>query len=344
MSQAGPLRILFWTAGLVVAMLLVWKLKGVILMVLGVVIAATILRSLSGIIQRYVRLSSGWALTLTVLLIVALFAVFAAVLGTQVWLQAAVLVHTLPRLLDNLASNLGIPHLSQILAHGWTVLGQGDGLKNVAGYTTHAINAVINIFLLFISSIYMAMEPELYWHGALQLWPQPIRNRLAVAGAEAITALRLWLLGQLVSMLSVGILTTLGLILIGMPLPLVLGLVMGLAEFVPVIGPLVSAIPAILIAVPHGGGMVLSVIALYVMVQQLEGHLITPLVQKKAVNLPPVVTLFAMLVAEVLFGPAGILLATPMAVLAFVAVKQLYVRDILSEPTPIPGEKKARRR
>jgi predicted PurR-regulated permease PerM len=108
--------------------------------------------------------------------------------------------------------------------------------------------------------------------------------------------------------------------------------------FVPLVGPALAAIPAILVALSEGGTMVLWVIGLYVVVQQIEGNAIMPLVQRRTVGLPPVVTLFALVSLGVLFGPLGILLGTPITVVLYVAVKQLYVRDTLGEPTDVPGE------
>jgi predicted PurR-regulated permease PerM len=112
----------------------------------------------------------------------------------------------------------------------------------------------------------------------------------------------------------------------------------GLAEFVPLIGPIVAAIPAILIALAAGWEMALWTLLLYVAVQQLESNVITPLVQRQAVELPPAVTVFAVVAFGLLFGWVGVLFATPLAVVVFVATKKLWVRDTLGERTELPGE------
>ena len=122
------------------------------------------------------------------------------------------------------------------------------------------------------------------------------------------------------------------------PAALALALLAGLAQFVPLIGPIVAAIPALLIALAEGWQIALWTLLLYVAIQQVESNLITPLVQRQAVALPPAITLFAVVAFGVLFGPLGILFATPLAVVAFVAVKELWVRDTLGEPTEVPGE------
>ncbi|HET9199563.1 MAG TPA: AI-2E family transporter, partial [Dehalococcoidia bacterium] len=122
------------------------------------------------------------------------------------------------------------------------------------------------------------------------------------------------------------------------PAALALALLAGLAQFVPLIGPIVAAVPALLIALSEGWQIVLWTLMLYVAIQQVESNVITPLVQRQAVSLPPAVTLFAVVAFGLLFGPLGLLVAPPLAVVALVAVKKLWVRETLGEPTEVPGE------
>jgi predicted PurR-regulated permease PerM len=151
-------------------------------------------------------------------------------------------------------------------------------------------------------------------------------------------ALRLWLVGQLGAMVMVGFLTATGLWLLGLPSPLALGLLAALTEFVPLVGPIAAALPALLLATAGGLEMVIWTLALYVFVQQAENYIITPLLQHRTVSLPPALTLFALLAAGVVLGPLGVILAAPLTVLVYVAVKKLYVRETLGEETPVPGE------
>jgi predicted PurR-regulated permease PerM len=155
-------------------------------------------------------------------------------------------------------------------------------------------------------------------------------------------ALRLWLFGQIVAMVIVGVLTGAGLSLIGVPSALALGLLVGLAEFVPFLGPIFAAIPALLIAFNQGSQAALLTLALFVIVQQIEGYVVTPLVQQKVATLPAAVTLFAIVAAGVLFGIAGVVLAAPLTVVVYVLIKQLYVREALHTATPVPGDDAAR--
>nr|MBA2771391.1 AI-2E family transporter [Sphingomonas sp.] len=125
----------------------------------------------------------------------------------------------------------------------------------------------------------------------------------------------------------------------GVPSALVLGLLAGLLEFIPFAGPALAAVPAILLALAVSPDLALWVLLLYIGVQQVEGAVVQPLVQQYAVDLPGVVLLFSLIAFGTLFGALGVLLAAPLAVVTYVLVKRLYVREALDTETEIPGER-----
>jgi predicted PurR-regulated permease PerM len=193
-----------------------------------------------------------------------------------------------------------------------------------------------------VGGAFLAGEPELYRRGLVKLVPgERARERLGDTLDTTGRALRRWLLGQLLSMTIVGVLTGLGLWLIGVPAPLALALLTFLAEFVPLIGPVVAAVPALLLGLAQGWGT--AVLLLYLAVQQVESNMITPLVQRKVVELPPALTLFGVVALGVVLGPLGLILGAPLLVVAVVATKKLWVRETLGEPTRVPGEERAGR-
>jgi predicted PurR-regulated permease PerM len=151
-------------------------------------------------------------------------------------------------------------------------------------------------------------------------------------------ALRLWLLGTFADMAVVAVMTGAGTALIGLPSPVALGILAGVASFVPIVGPIVSVVPALLIAVQESPSMVLWTVLVYVAVQQIESNLIFPFIQRRAVDLPPVLSLFGVLAFGVLLGPLGVVLATPLLVVGLVFLKRLYVRESLGKAVKIPGE------
>jgi predicted PurR-regulated permease PerM len=129
--------------------------------------------------------------------------------------------------------------------------------------------------------------------------------------------------------------------MIGLPSPVALGVIAGLADFIPLIGPVIGALPAILIAFSQDGSAVLWTIVAFIAIQQIEGNVIFPLVGGRMVDVPPALALFAVVAGGVLFGTLGMIFGFPLAVVAYVLVKKLYVRETLGESTPVPGEDKA---
>lgn len=139
-------------------------------------------------------------------------------------------------------------------------------------------------------------------------------------------------------MVAVGALTALGLWLIGLPAPLALGLLAGLLEFVPYVGPILAALPGVLIAASLGPETMLYALLVYVVVQQVESNAIVPLVARQVLSLPPALAIFSVVALGLVFGPLGLVFAAPLTVLLVVAIGKLYVRETLGQPVKVPGE------
>ncbi|MDZ5696709.1 AI-2E family transporter [Chelativorans sp. M5D2P16] len=337
-TVAASARTSLVVGGVIVGALIVWQLSNVLLLFFGAVVAAVILRSGAKVLEDHTPVTAPWSLVLSIVVIAALMAAFFFLLGTQIATEASSLVQRLPEMITRLGERFGVDDLYERLAERVSQFaGGGSMASEVAGYTSVLVSAVTNLVLVLVAGIYLAARPRRYRQGILRLIPPGLRDNASDTFDNTGRALRLWLLGQLVSMAIVGALTTLGLYLIGMPSALALGFLAGLSEFVPIVGPILSAVPAILLALSEGGNTVFWVIGLYFAVQQIESNVIMPLVQRRTVDLPPVLTLFALLALGVLFGPLGVLLATPLTVVLYVAVNQLYLRDTLQEDVEIPG-------
>ena len=323
--------------GLGALFFLLWQLRTVVIMLFGAVVVASVFRALADVLRKWLRLPDWIAVALSVLLIFGLIGGLVAMFGTQVSQQAHLLGEALPKAWQSFERRIGELGLGEALRNA----SLGGGTMTNLGQTIMSIGSgLADVVIVIFGGIFLAAQPNFYRAGAIKLVPQTKRAVVAEAMIESERALRLWLKGQLIAMVMVGLLTGTGLWLLGVPSAFLLGLVAFLLEFIPFAGPILAAVPAVLLALAVSPDLAIWVIVLYTAVQQVEGAVLQPLIQQYAVDLPGVVLLFALIAFGTLFGLIGIILAAPLAVVTYVLVKRLYVIEALDTPTPIPGEKK----
>jgi predicted PurR-regulated permease PerM len=188
-----------------------------------------------------------------------------------------------------------------------------------------------NAVIVIVIGVYLAADPDLYLRGIVHPVPAS-RREVTRELLEAIGhTLRWWTVGELVTMTTVGVLTHVGLRLLGLPLALILGLVVFLLTFIPFIGAILAAIPLVLVAFSQGAEIGRWGLSVDTCIEMFEGYVLSPLVQRHSVSLPPALTIAAQVLLGVLLGVAGIALATPLAALAMVAVNRPYVESLLRE-------------
>jgi predicted PurR-regulated permease PerM len=326
--------------GLVALALLAWQLRVVLVLLFGAVVMATVFRAIAEPLSKHLHLPNTLALLVSVLLIVGVIGGAGWLMGQQIAAQTSALAETLPTALtrvDSWLASFGLAHplqtwLSQLHQSGGTLV------SRFGGWLSTASNGVANFLIVLFGGVFLAAQPRFYRTGAIKLVPEARRGLVAQAMDECERALRLWLKGQVIAMLVIGAMTATGLWLLGVQSWLVLGLLAGFFEFIPFAGPILSAIPGVLIALVQSPELALWTVLMYVFVQHSEAYLIQPLIQQYAVDVPAVVLLFSLLAFAVLFGVIGILFAAPLTVVAYVLVKRLYVVEALGTETPIPGQ------
>lgn len=321
---------------------LLWQLRYVLVLLFGAVVVGTIIRAIADPFRRWFRLPDSLAVLASVLLIAALVFATGWMLGAQINAQTQTLTDMLPRAIDTIDAWLGNYGLAEPL-RSWMDEIQSSGgaiVTRVGSWISTLGSGIASFLLVLFGGVFLAAQPAFYRTGAIKLIPPARRGLIAEAMDESETALRLWLKGQLISMIIVGVLTGAGLWLLGIQSWLVLGIIAGLLEFVPFAGPILAAVPGVLLAFVISPELALWTTLMYIAVQQAEAYLIQPLVQQYAVHIPPVVLLFSLLAFGLLFGVIGVVFAAPLAVVTYVLVKRLYVVEALHTATPIPGEDK----
>ena len=314
-----------------------YRISGLLPILFASVMFALIFSSAASALNSRLHLPRAVALVLVVLALLLLLSALAFLFGQRISAQIQQLTTVLPSGFDHLrvmlsSTSWGPKLIDEIRNADLTAAG-GNIVSHAVGAVGSVFSVVSDIVLIFFGAVYLAAQPDLYMRGLLKLLPLNLRPR----GAEVLNAIRNkllhWLLGQFVSMIVVGTAFGVALALIGIPSSIVLGLIAALLEFIPMIGPLLAAVPALLVALPEGGSAVLSVAIAFICIQQLESNLLVPYVQKRAVELPPVVALFSTVIFGLFFGVLGLIFAVPLVVMLMIAVQEIYLHDILGDRT-----------
>lgn len=319
--------------------ILVWFLFDVVLIAVGAILVAILLHLIAEPFARLGRLPQGVALLAAGLIVAGALGGAAYLFGTQIGAEmkdvlqraGAAWFAIVTRLNGSETGRLVLAHIQG--GNGFSIPGFIGGLFSIS------VNFLEAVVVTVIAGFYLAAQPKLYRKGLSKLFPRRWRAAADETIGHVGDALRLWLIGELVEMALIGLLTAAAVWLIGLPSPLALGIIAGLAEFVPYLGPIVAAIPALLVASTKGSDALLWTALAYLLIHQIEGNLVAPLIQRRMVFIPPAVTLLGIVTVLFVFGAAAVIFAAPIVVIIAIAVEKLYMRDGLGEPVALPGEK-----
>ncbi len=304
---------------------------------------AVILHALTGALTRYTGLSRKPALVLVTAALFGLIGVGAWFLGPLLADQFDDFATSIPALLEQVRTELSARSWGRyVLGHVERLSAVPTGssgrlISRLTGAAVSVLDALLTLIIVVFVGVFIAADPALYKRSIVRLFPLDRQERIkAVLNACGYT-LKRWLIGTLAAMTFIFIATTAGLMLIGVPHALFLGFLAGLCDFVPFFGPIAAAVPGLLIAAAHSPETAAYAALLYLGIQQLEGNLVTPLVHQRAIFLPPAFVTLALIAFGLLFGPLGIVLATPLSAVLLIVIKMLYVEDVLGQDAHVKG-------
>jgi predicted PurR-regulated permease PerM len=232
------------------------------------------------------------------------------------------------------ATQDSLTHVKQVRDR---LLTQVTGIRHLLFPVIHStIAAVSGIVGVLFLAIYIGADTELYRRGILSLIPHRIRQRGEQVLDALADALRRWLITQFIAMLAIGGVTAIVLLVLHVPGALPLAILAGLLEFVPTVGPILSAIPAVAMAFVESPEKAAVVAVAYIGIQFLENHLLIPILMKEGVDLPPVLTILTQATMALAFGIMGLFVAVPVLVVATILVKMLYVEDVIGDQVMLP--------
>ncbi len=317
---------------LIVAVLVaIWQINQVLVLGFGGIVVAVILRNMSAPIARYMRVSDHVALLITTLGLLGLAVAFFAVFGALAVGQFSALLNEIP---GAIASGR---HWLQSYTEGrWflallgnTQVPSGETLLQALPLAGGVVGGMGEALLVLLIGIYLAADPTTYVRGVVRLFPPGRRVRIGHMMDAMAAALRKWLIGMAFDMLFVGVVTGLGLWIVGVPLPFALAVLTGVSVFVPYIGPATATVPGVLLALSVSPTLALYAAIVYAVALTIEGNITQPMLQRWAVSLSPVVNLLAIVAFGIIFGLWGAVLATPLAVALSVFVRMAYIEDVL---------------
>ncbi|MDO6824993.1 AI-2E family transporter [Marinobacter sp. 1_MG-2023] len=310
------------------ALILLWHGFQVLLLIFAGLLLGTFLLVPAGWLCSHSFLSRGWSLSAVILSIAGLLALLGMQFASGVNEQFEQLAKILPDSVSELKEQFRKWPMGTQIIERFSQEGAADSLfgqwfSKVSLFLSSTLSIFLDLFFVVFIALFFAFEPGTYRSGLLSLIPPRQRATVTTLTAEISQRLYWWLLGRLLSMTVVGVATGMGLWLLGVPMVLSLALLAALLVSIPNLGPILAAIPALLVALPDG--QFLPVLVLYLAVQAVESNMITPLVDRRSVKLPPALLLSAQIIMGLTAGILGLVLAAPLTVLGMVVVKRLYV-------------------
>jgi predicted PurR-regulated permease PerM len=325
-----------WQTVAIVALLvigiLVLKIAfNVLLMVLAGSLIAVYFHGLGDLIQKKTRLNRTLAMTISIAGTFILLAVIIWFIGAKIQQQVAELSNTLPHTVSTFKAKLNAtPAGQKILEYS-----SGDNSKQlmttIQTFLGTSFGVLGDMYIILFLGIFFTASPSLYKNGILLLIPEKNKEVAGHVMNRVSLSLKGWLKGMMLSMVLITILITVGLSIIGVPVALVLGVITGITEIIPNLGPLIAMIPGVLLSFTIGTGTAVIVSLLYIVSQTIVANIVTPLIQKKMINLPPALTLISQLIMGALSGALGIILAVPLLAILIILVDELYVKKINHE-------------
>jgi predicted PurR-regulated permease PerM len=328
-------------AAVIVVGLLLWWTAQVLLVLFAAVFLAVFFHGMGMTLHRRSSFSYPFSLAFVLLTLFFLLVIAGLLVGPAIADQAGNLSTELPKAYRQLLTNVSSWPGGKSVVYGLQQAidnskgNNSQSLIKFAGLTLHGFGGVL---FAVVIAIFFAAQPDLYRDGFLALFPRTRRERMAEVLDELGFTLWWWLMGQLATMASVGLLIGIGLTVLGVKLSGTLGLLAAILSFIPSLGPAISVVPALMMGLTVSPTMVIWVALLYAAVQTLESNVITPLIQRRAISLPPAFVLGSELLMGLLLGGAGLAFATPLSAVTLVLVNMLYIQDHLHEKGSLPSD------
>jgi predicted PurR-regulated permease PerM len=332
---------------LLASLYIIWQVRQLLLMAFAAIVLATALNQLARLLRRRFKLTHQWSLmgALTIFLL-SVVGFFWSIVPSLVRQMQEIGTTKLPRVLALAQGSRGIieqylpgvviPDLPTLQEQSKPLVNSllGSSLAVFSG----SLGAVLNLLLLLILTIMLLVQPTAYRNIFVLLFPQFYRRRVLGILDECEVSLGKWMVGALLGMFVVAAMSSVGLYALGVPAPLAQGILAGLLNFIPNLGPTLSMVLPMGIALLDSPWKSLWVFILYFGIQQIESSFLTPYIMSKQVSLLPALTLLAQVFFAGFFGFAGLVLALPLSVVTKIWINAVLIEDVLSKWRKLPSQ------
>ncbi len=334
-SNRPAVRLVFLTIGIIVCLLVAWVGRVIVMLLLAAVVVAVVLSAAVDWVTQKLKIRRGVVFALLLVTGSVVIVLTLWIRGPSIIAQFASLQTDLPQAVHEFVARLNVYPWGRWLLAQWFDYTQASGniqsaLSRIGGFVLSSATLIGGLGLILFLGLYLAAEPQVYLSGIRRFVPKSDRAIFEACAVSAARVLRSWVISQIFSMMAVGAIVTVGLWALGVPLAGTLGIIAALLTFIPNVGPILSVVPAVLLAVAISPIKGILVILLFLLVHFLEGNIITPLLERQIVRLPPALTVTAQLLLAVVAGPLGVALAAPLTAIAIGIFQVLLPNDSLS--------------
>ncbi|GAA4336356.1 AI-2E family transporter [Mucilaginibacter gynuensis] len=327
LSFSHKIWIVIGIVALAVSIILILRVAfNVLLMVLAGSLIAVFFHGLGDAIQRRTFMRRSICMIISVVGTFAIVGFLFWFMGNKIQAQVAALSDDFPRIVSKAQgqlqqTELGAKVLKSVSKYDTTSL-----MTTAQSFFSTSFGVLGDLYIILFLGIFFTVSPSMYKDGIIKLIPPSGKHDAKVVIDRISLVLKGWLKGMMLAMLLIAILTVSGLTALSIPMALTLALMAGLLNFIPNFGPLIAMVPAVLLGFTISPNMAITIAAMYILIQILESNIITPMVQKRMIDLPPALTIISQVLMGTLSGVLGILLATPMLAIIIVLVDELYVK------------------
>ncbi|HEY9674524.1 MAG TPA: AI-2E family transporter [Waterburya sp.] len=322
-----------------VSLYILWTIRQILLLVFAAVVFAVVLNRVVRWLQRR-GLKRGIAIALTVITLLGIVVVLLALIGPSFAQQLEQLIALVPNLLQRLRNSLNslqawvpaqlldVRNLGNFIPRLQPIVTQLLG--NAYNWFSDLLAIILNVLLVIILTIMLLANPTPYRRGFILLFPAFYRRRASEIIDECETNLVGWMSATLINMAAIGVVSFIGLVILRVPLALANAILAGLFEFIPNIGPILSLIPPMAVALLDAPWKAVAVLILYFLIQQFEAYLLVPIVMRQQVSLLPAFTLLSVIVFGSFFGFLGVFLSVPLVIVSKIWLNEVLVKDVLN--------------